>query len=136
MASDSHRRVAARPAALITPSPASSTRTPTHAQPHAMTVGLSATQYAPKSLLELEDLLKDVEPSKQAAAAELGAKIADQRDKAADAAKKSRDERKAKIDTLETKVSELTRLLRSIAARGGLTSTESALLVALSESED
>jgi len=82
-----------------------------------------------------EDLLKDVEPSKRAAAAELGAKIADQRDKAADAAKKSRDERKAKIDTLEGKVSDLTRLLRSIAARGGLTSTESAMLVALSSEE-
>ncbi|ORX37436.1 hypothetical protein BD324DRAFT_651029 [Kockovaella imperatae] len=82
-----------------------------------------------------EDLLKDVEPSKKAQAAELGAKIADQRDKAADAAKKSRDERKAKIDTLESKVSDLTRLLRSIAARGALTSTETAMLVALS-SED
>ena len=93
------------------------------------TLGMDSEQIA--KYPTFEDLLKDVEPSKQAAAAELGAKIADQRDKAADAAKKSRDERRAKIDTLEQKVSDLTRLLSSIASRGGLSSSESAMLVAL-----
>ena len=93
------------------------------------TLGMDSEQIA--KYPTFEDLLKAVEPSKQAAAAELGAKIADQRDKAADAAKKSRDERRAKIDTLEQKVSDLTRLLSSIASRGGLSASESAMLVAL-----
>lgn len=54
-----------------------------------------------------EELLKNVEPSLQASAAEFGERIAENRDKAKDAAKKSREERKAKIETLESAVAGL-----------------------------
>lgn len=72
-----------------------------------------------------EDLLRKVHPSKQAAAAEFGLRIADNRDKAKDAAKKSRDERRQKIEsledtvqTLETKVVGLQNLLLQLVAKG------------------
>ena len=78
-----------------------------------------------------EELLKQVEPVKRAAAAEFGARIADNRDKAKDAAKKSREERKAKIDTLERTVSDLEGkieglqgVLLGLVARGVISETD------------
>lgn len=72
-----------------------------------------------------DDLLKKVDPAKQAAAAAFGARISENRDKAKDAAKKSREERKAKIDSLEQtvadlegKVEGLQGVLLSLVARG------------------
>lgn len=81
-----------------------------------------------------EDLLKKVEPSKQAAAAAFGSRISENRDKAKDAAKKSREERKAKIDTLERTVSDLEgkveglqNVLLSLVARGLVSQSEVAV---------